>query len=551
MLPKSTESGKEDEKQFEEKKNPPSGPDGQPVPPVSRNVDLDELLLFNDLTYEIDPVLTTCVSRQFEGFFSNESSYVSRPVTTSLLTTWVDPLPSPSKIEIEVFLSTGSRFVSPCSSYVAFDIEVTFPTVSANLNDYAWRTDLSQVLLFPTSSKAQNSARQTALWTRLFRRIDWIHANKQVIDSIAAVPDHSTLEFLTRSSDWKESFGTLCQLEGAIFQFPLTPPAGTQLYQVVIPMDLLLPSWKYELTEKGMPTKLMPNRLVAGSMLRFELADIWEVWTQTAIDGFGNYVFPTPPVIADTGLDMRPFSQRIRNFRVVCDMREMVTTVDNLLWNQSAAYGVPIAYQAKEIFKQRHDWSPVDQPSNPDIPETIAEGTVEFLTQQAENYSRLDFTMMTPLLAPAKLYYDLIRDFVIPGAFAYSSSRCYWQKNIYRIGFRYWPQLDLSVGSFNEQLKSKENAFLWWLTFPCSALSLWEYNSLVGGAFRSVRDDESSSTSGKAVTEERPLVLDFNVDIVVPFGAVTEDFYTSLLLRHWQQYQRLLNVFGNVLEWRK
>ncbi len=514
--------------------------EGLSAPPVPR-VDIDELMLFNDLTYVCDPPLSTCVSRVFEEFHSTKDSYQVGPF--QLYDDFSSPSGPPFPIPpIEVVLNTGTRFVSPCSSYVSFDIDIIPMFQLEGKADVTWEQDITQTVTFPNNSnEASFLDRQTALFSKVFKKIEWLHACKRVIDQVDEAGHHSVQEVLTKSADWKRSIGTLMTLDA-----PFVQPGGTfdpKTFQVLIPMDVLLPSWKYSDNRYG--TRLMPNRLVAGSILRFNLAWLTELFTCRIYTNLGMQpVNPTGTVASlDGGFGNMEYT--IRNFRVVCDTRQMVSNVDNLLWNQSAAYGCPITFQEKQIILDCVDWSPVNiVPGPPGVPsEGQTSGDVTGISRIEKNISRLDNATVTMLLRPINQQYDFMWDHYMPGAFQYQENGLVWTKNRFNAGFSYWPQNDFTNGDL-----TKENALLWYFFNPSSSLSLFEFANYLGAACRSFRRQETSETSGKAVTMQRCLQLDHRTAVLTAYQFA--NIYPTLYERWWMQNQHLLNVYGNILQWR-
>ena len=526
---------------------------------LSDGKDEDELLRFNDLDYTIDPVTSVCVSREFATYKSTETSYyVSCPQvgTPQRDDNYIEPKTNTKKIEVK--LTSGSRFIDPKNSYVKFKYTINPPTgpeAVVEPDPYPEITfDLSSPSEFTYLPGLGLASPTNRLLTNLFDRVEWEHSCKRMITDMPHVNHHVLQEVHTRNDDWQRSIASLFTLQSP--QIILADPTDIQEKYIgvaIIPLEVLLPSWKCQ------PGRLLSNRMVGGSTLRFTLAKLskafYMIYRIQPNAGEEIPVLTTPPEV-DLGIDFSTCDVTFEQFEVVLDQREMISSVDNLLWNQSVVYGSPSSYSHYETVMQHE---PVTWIANAPVEGEDYTGAIDTyvgkrkLTLSKHNLSRLDSCLTSIVLRPIGTYYDFFLDFFKHPRFdeyqALALTGANIQNDRYHIGYEYWPQKDLA----EEQDDSDPmlvQSFLFSILYPDSGLRVEEFEVYFGGAgVLTTRRDEALSTSGKSFTQKRPLEATLDYSVELHYSDLADKL--GIYIRTWKRYQRILNVYGNVLEWRE
>ena len=531
---------------------------------LSDGKDEDELLRFNDLDYTIDPVTSVCVSREFATYKATKSSYTAKvyeppPLNYVLRDDEYKEAPNNST-RIEVKLTSGSRFIDPRNSYVKFKYTITAPQ-GAPTPDIP---ELAPIITFDLTSPSQfgylepdeSGLSTTRLLTNFFDRVEWEHSCKRLITDVPHANHHVFQEVHTRNDDWRRSIASLFTLQSKVIQLKPDDETPDQYEGVaIIPLDVLLPSWNCT------PGRLLSNRLVGGSTLRFRLAQLKDALCMVIRTEPVDTIPPTlvitqPP----TNLEIRfnSITLQIDDFEVVLDQRELVSSVDNLLWNQSVVYGSPSSYSHCEIVMKHEpvEWAVIDPEEGLDGDLTGAIATdVENrrLTLSRRNLSRLDSVMTTMVLQPLGTYFDFFLDFFKHPRYgeyrAIEFTGVKVHNDRHRIGYEYWPQKGLIERQevADEMLRQ---SYLFSIIYPNASVRVEEFEVYFGSAVLTTRRDEAMTTSGKSFTQKRPLEATLDYALYLPFSDLAAQ-NVKLYIRTWMKYQRLLNVHGNVLEWRE
>ena len=532
---------------------------------LSDGKDEDELLRFNDLDYTIDPVTSVCVSREFATYKATKSSYTAKvyeppPLNYVLRDDEYKEAPNNST-RIEVKLTSGSRFIDPRNSYVKFKYTITAPQ-GAPTPDIP---ELAPIITFDLTSPSQfgylepdeSGLSTTRLLTNFFDRVEWEHSCKRLITDVPHANHHVFQEVHTRNDDWRRSIASLFTLQSEVIQLKPDDETPDQYEGVaIIPLDVLLPSWNCT------PGRLLSNRLVGGSTLRFRLAQLKDALCMVIRTEQVATIPPTPPVLTQppTNLEIgfNSIALQIDDFQVVLDQRELVSSIDNLLWNQSVVYGSPSSYSHFEIVMKHEPvtWTvtPPEEGVNKDLTGTIGAGVDNrLLALSRRNLSRLDSVMTTILLQPLGTYFDFFLDFFKHPRYneprAFTNTGVTVHNDRHRIGYEYWPQKGLIEDQENLD-KMLIQLYLFSIIYPKAALSVEEFEVYFGSAVLTTRRDEALTTSGKSFTQKRPLEVTLDYGLYLPYSDLG-DQNVKLYIRTWMKYQRLLNVYGNILEWRE
>jgi hypothetical protein len=301
--------------------------------------------------------------------------------------------------------------------------------------------------------------------------------------------------------------------------------------------------------------------MVGGSTLRFSLEKLSKAFymvyrIEHKEEEEQDFPVPTTPPSIDLNIDFSTCDVTLEQFEVVLDQREMISSVDNLLWNQSMAYGSPSSYSHYETVMQHE---PVTWLAKPPAAGLDYTGSIETyaerqkLTLSRRNLSRLDNCFTSIVLRPIGTYYDFFLDFFKHPRFDEYKALILAKNKIhndrYHIGYEYWPQKDLTDRQEIEDEMLRQS-FLFSILYPDSGLRVEEFEVyFCASAVLTTRRDEALSTSGKSFTQKRPLEATLDYSLELPYSDLADK--VGIYIRTWKCYQRILNVYGNVLEWRE
>jgi hypothetical protein len=227
--------------------------------------EVQDLLRFNDLDYTIDPNASCCVGRQWKTYYSRSSTYVN-----SFAANGQETHP---RQKIRVRIDSGSRFVNPTTSYVSFRIRFTPPykdELAGPLEHLFW----TFVGLQTQPNPLQAPTPGQLCMASLFRSVSWQHASKNNIDEIKTTPVDSLRYICSKSLDYRNSVGSICEThnpQGYEMEEVKAGDSPTMVEEdVLIPLSVLFPTWNPH--TKG---QLISNRMIGGSEMTFEMDDMF------------------------------------------------------------------------------------------------------------------------------------------------------------------------------------------------------------------------------------------------------------------------------------
>jgi hypothetical protein len=501
-----------------------------PPPPARDN---DDLLKINNLSYVAEVPCSVCVSREFKEFDSTKESYTTRVVSTSpedISESYKEP---GSGQQIEFLLSSGSRFINPTTSYLKFRVKLSFPRVTSAVgpSSILYEGGLS----LPTTTNVKTRA----LWTNALKRIRWTHACRRDIEDVDYLNHASILEVHRRPSDWRRSIASLFTDPMEVHE--LTTDTLVVEQDVIIPMDVLLQSWRGK--------NLLSNRMVSGSRVVITLAELRDIITIRTFDLIvdpGEKVPISPIDIPEVvELDFSTTAMTISNAKIVLDCRELISSIDNLLWSASNVHGSPSAYHAQQVTMspQESTQSEIFAPS----PEQPLGTSLLFILGETFNCTTRNLSRVNAVYTSfIPVNENVLRDFWQNSLYPSDNqdgSGIRFSKHRWTCGFKNWPQQNPLIATN----PTKVDHFLFTILNPSNALEAWEFQEIYGSMVLTCRRDQSLETSGLPMTVQRPLRVRGDVLVETPFVWHSGD----MMQRTMVDYHRMLNVYGNVLEWRE
>ena len=489
-------------------------------------VSVEQSLHLNNLEYNHAPVVSVVVTREFYTHPARELYYKVKmisdvaPVTLPTMDTLIPPL---KDTIVQVDIPSGNRYVDPLRSYLAFECTITAPVETLILLEKEGLDFNDSGGLFARDSNLP--ARQGNLYTNLFKTAVWTHACRKEIDYVENAAHSAYLYSMRQPDDWQRSVASLFTLESPIDNIE-GPPAVTRSETVIIPLSVLFPTWR---ANKG---KLLPSHLVAGSSFTFTMNK-----PQDAL-----HIYSEPFLLANqpNTIDFNTFQYELRDVRVILDERELLSSVDSLLWAVSATNGTPLQIQASITNMDVQDMTAEVFPTVLNVP-------INTLSTTIRQLSRVDDVLVTPVLLPQGKAIDAFVPAVRPPLIDVDDVMILRESRV-TTGFRNWPQKEMTY----QEVRNSVNAYLWMIHNPLGrmpALNVREYMHYIGGFYTNMQRENNNCESGVAVREKRPLHLryGFLIDLIdlVLLRTTHQDKYA---LRYHFNYQMMLNVSGNVLE---
>lgn len=276
-----------------------------------------QLLNFNDLEYQQDPVVSTVATRAFVTHearqLSNEVVLTSDP--DAIYREYDDPIwnQPKSKRLIQVDVPSGNRYVDPKSSYVAFRVRVEYPyelkTPLEPAISSLYRVGLNANALPQTPEpQEQVPTKHGELWTSLIKHARWIHSSKREIDNIHKSDHESYLYTQRQSSDWQQSIGSNYRRDG--------PPHTPAIY----PDQLFLSTIKGALGYDAANTvELVADTIEAGTIIFADGAGppvpdarlLWQIGDRIELVGGQVYIVTAP--ITQTTLRVKRYIDPVVN----------------------------------------------------------------------------------------------------------------------------------------------------------------------------------------------------------------------------------------------
>lgn len=503
-----------------------------------------QLLNYNDLEYVQSPPVSVVVTREFRTYMARELEktvkYNNKPgAPTPLIYPLISdngaPISKSNNRTIMVDLNSGNRFVSANTSYVCFDFNLVSPVLSGipgedlliDFNDRgSWFTRVGNM-----------AARQGNLFTNLFNTAKWIHSGKREIEYVQHVSHSAYLHCMKQASDWNRSVGSLFTLEKPIG--PLTavdpvyyPARGINkvltTVSVMIPLGVLFPSWRIK------DSNLIPPSLIAGSKMEFELTPIQNAFLMYWDDGL---------LLREdsSSIDFVQYEYSVRNLRVVLDERELSSSVNSLMWNVSTTVGTPLQMLTSDVSMYQRQLNPDD------VPLHEVHVPVDTYVSLKRNLSRLNELLVTPMVQPGGYVMDAFIP-LVRSPILYTGDVLTMKEYRYSTPSSYWPQkeptwlVDLTPVSFMQ----------WMWNNCCTGLTVDEWKYYVNGFYMNFLRQTANQESGTSITQLRPMGLMHSFDWVSIFGdssvELIREVYGNYQLRWYMEYQRFINVSGNVLE---
>lgn len=510
----------------------------------------EQLLHLNRLDYVQSPPTSLVVARDIRTHPAREQS-----MTISFLPpTFVgefkekyfsEPVPNPTTSRertVTVTIPSGSRFVNPTTSYVKFQFALDKPCLHVGADP-----DLEYWLSFNVTSSLDGRMPNSRLpfnspnmYTNLFSTARWTHSGRRDIEDVLDVPHTAYLYAMKQSSDWFTSVGSTFTLAPTIVEDQVTtyypvwndPNVERRFATVCIPLAVLFPSWRKN------KDQLLPAQLVGGSSFEFVFAPLEQSFV---LAPYREEVLN--PEDCEV-INWAAWRYHIRDFAVVLDERELCASANSLMWDASLLSGTPIQPDSTMVM-----YSEIPFPNAVEHVYFKEPNDAPLFERCVKNLSRVTTALVTPVVRPAGVLLDawtpLVRmpqldflDFIGIAEYRFSSGSGYWP-----LKEPTWTQNAMTAHSF-----------LQWLWSGGKSLSLEEFGYWVGGFAMQFTRQSGNSESGVPIQGFRPMELNFALDWIAREDnnysslELIEKTYKKYYLRWAIDYQRFINVRGNVLE---
>jgi hypothetical protein len=514
-----------------------------------------QLLNFNNLEYSHEPVVSTVATREFSTHPARALTYTSylspnEEVEYKSLQEPLGPIQSIRERTILIDVPSGKRYIDPARSYMAFTVTVEFPKVPAvpPEDEYLYQVALNDTPFRRTpNEQSALPLYHSELWTNLFQSARWIHCSKSEIDYVQRSDHESYLYTSRQSSDWHHSVaaGYRRSLPPHVIDTnDQSPEPDSETHEVLIPLSVLFPSWR----EKK---KLLPPQLVAGSMFELVLNTPQDAFSlgferQGEQSDFFKYTLVDS---AAEAILLGFFRFHVRNARVVLDEREMLASIDSLMWNTSVVAGTPIQVHDSTVQVQRQ---PMPEPVGPGGAFTISVPEGEGKSIISLNLSRLDDVATSILLEPSNIVLDLFLPKLRAPELAFSGfDRLSLNEYRFKSGYRYWPNKEPTFSREPDPGNISKDSFLRWCSrFPSVAMTYGQWRAYINAFFMCFRRAQFDSTTGVAITNKRPMQLTYAFKMDALNMPLYREAKNQYVLRHLITSCRYSNVFGNQLQLR-
>jgi hypothetical protein len=473
-----------------------------------------QLVNLNGLDFAADPQVSVATSRDFRTHNARGISAMTvqaLDLSPSIFANMDAPYTPPPQLQkIRVDIPSGNRYVWTCGSYLTFDVELLPPT-----DNLAPPSPWFLTLNTTGFSRGNGTPKTLNLWTNLLKRSLWTHASRRDIDDVQESAHESYLYTIQQQQDWQQSIGSLYSQEES-WSLELTNVNST----VLIPLGVIFPSWRGD--------RLLPPQLVAGSSFEFTLAPYHEAFTL--------HRNQAPTFTMSSDLEFVDAQYSISNMRIVLDEREMISSVSSHLFDLSTTQGIPMAVTGAELFYERIPMT-LTNPTTIEVPRA--------LSKIERNYSRIQNILSVPVVRPCGTAIDFFVSFLRPPIVYPAPPVGFVDLDLQRhtIGFRNWP--------INASRTTVRDVFERAILSRCAPnyVTLQTWNYFIGGFYVDLRRSPEQEESGTASEQVTPILLDFKVVISDTFMTELQFAYqNNYYLRHRVEYQKIINVFGNVLE---